>query len=97
MNAFIALSDNRRRLICEQGQSRLGLPAASLEKDFWVCWILKQLFELENWGQHLTFKGGTSLSKGWEMFFGKVPDFEEIIRIIGDFEDSFNSLNPCGD
>lgn len=80
MNAFIALSDNRRRLICEQGQSRLGLPAASLEKDFWVCWTLKQLFELEKWGQNLTFKGGTSLSKGW----GLIDRFSEDIDIVID-------------
>ncbi|MEI8013101.1 MAG: nucleotidyl transferase AbiEii/AbiGii toxin family protein [Candidatus Omnitrophota bacterium] len=34
-----------------------------VEKDFWVCWVLKQIFLLEDIGEHLTFKGGTSLSK----------------------------------
>ena len=49
----------------EQAGAELGLPAASIEKDFWVCWILKELFSLPDIGEHLTFKGGTSLSKGW--------------------------------
>ncbi|HTV62318.1 MAG TPA: nucleotidyl transferase AbiEii/AbiGii toxin family protein [Verrucomicrobiae bacterium] len=34
-----------------------------VEKDFWVCWTLKQLFTLPTIGEHLIFKGGTSLSK----------------------------------
>ena len=34
-----------------------------LEKDFWVCWTLKELFRLPTIGEHLIFKGGTSLSK----------------------------------
>jgi hypothetical protein len=26
---------------------RKGLPEAVVEKDFWVCWMLKQLFSIE--------------------------------------------------
>ncbi len=37
-----------------------------LEKDFWVCWTLRRLFALPDVGEHLIFKGGTSLSKGWK-------------------------------
>lgn len=39
-----------------------GVSPAIIEKDFWVCWTLEQLFasELAN---NLIFKGGTSLSK----------------------------------
>lgn len=33
------------------------------EKDFWVCWTLAKLFGLPELSPHLTFKGGTSLSK----------------------------------
>ena len=36
-----------------------------LEKDFWVCWTLRELFALPGIGEHLIFKGGTSLSKVW--------------------------------
>lgn len=34
-----------------------------VEKDFWVCWALRRLFEVLNFRPHLIFKGGTSLSK----------------------------------
>jgi len=46
MRGFIELPGERRRLICEQAQEQLGLPAPSLEKDFWVCWTLDLLFGL---------------------------------------------------
>ena len=36
-----------------------------IEKDFWVCWTLRQLFSLPELGTHLIFKGGTSLSKAY--------------------------------
>lgn len=60
----------------------MGLQPVIVEKDFWVCWTLKQLFsipELESW---LTFKGGTSLSK----CFGLIQRFSEDIDIAVDFE-----------
>jgi predicted nucleotidyltransferase component of viral defense system len=65
MNAFLHLPAQRRRLLYEESQQRLGLIPASIEKDFWVCWTRRELFGLPQWGEHLTFKGGTSLSKGW--------------------------------
>lgn len=38
---------------------------AILEKDFWVCWVLKRLFTLKDPPAGLLFKGGTSLSKAY--------------------------------
>jgi predicted nucleotidyltransferase component of viral defense system len=46
---------------------QMGLVNSSVEKDFWVSWTLQKLFTLPEWGAHLTFKGGTSLSKGWKL------------------------------
>src|SRR5580704_9721237 len=34
-----------------------------IEKDFWVCWSLNQIFSSPILSPHVTFKGGTSLSK----------------------------------
>ena len=82
MNDFLSFPANRRRLLCEEGQQRLGLPPASIEKDFWVCWTLKELFGLPGWGEHLTFKGGTSLSKGWRL----ISRFSEDIDVVIDRE-----------
>ena len=78
MNEFLTFSEERRRMLCEQAQDKLGLPPATIEKDFWVCWTLKKLFNLPKWGQLLTFKGGTLLSKGW----GLIERFSEDIDIV---------------
>jgi hypothetical protein len=80
MDAFLALPAERRVLLCEEGQQRLGLAPASIEKDFWVCWTLRELFSLAEWGGHLTFKGGTSLSKCW----GLISRFSEDIDVVID-------------
>jgi len=78
VNEFLSFSEDRRRTVCEQTQDKLGLPPATIEKDFWVCWTLKKLFNLPEWGPCLTFKGGTSLSKGW----GLIERFSEDIDIV---------------
>ena len=67
MDTFITLPEERRRLICEEAGNLLGLAPASVEKDFWVCWTLRELFTLPVWGEQLAFKGGTSLAKGWKL------------------------------
>jgi len=40
---------------------QIGLTALLVEKDFWVCWMLRRAYEAT--GRRLLFKGGTSLSK----------------------------------
>ena len=37
------------------------IAAPIIEKDFWVCWTLRRLFEIMQFRPHLIFKGGTSL------------------------------------
>ena len=80
MDSFLLLPDDRRRALCEEAGRVLGLSAGSVEKDFWVCWTLRTLFELPVSGPHLTFKGGTSLSKGWKL----IQRFSEDIDIVID-------------
>jgi len=63
MDAFVLLPDEERRAYFEAAAGQLGLIPELVEKDFWVCWILKRLFSLKGVGEHLIFKGGTSLSK----------------------------------
>ena len=53
--------------------SKRGLSVVIIEKDFWVCWVLKQLFSLPDPPAGLIFKGGTSLSKVW----GVIDRFSE--------------------
>lgn len=63
MDDFARLPGHERRVYFEQTAARLGLSAQMIEKDFWVCWTLKRLFSLNEFQGHLTFKGGTTLSK----------------------------------
>lgn len=69
-----------RRRFCQEAEARTNLSPASVEKDFWVCWTLRELFALPEWGANLTFKGGTSLSKGWKL----IERFSEDIDIVVD-------------
>jgi len=48
--------------------NRLGAPVGNIEKDFWVCWTLNALYnERPAGGPRLLFKGGTSLSKAYDL------------------------------
>lgn len=80
MNRFLALSLADRRQAFEATSAAHGLPRAALEKDFWVCLTLRELFALPDIGEHLTFKGGTSLSKAW----GLIDRFSEDIDLTLD-------------
>lgn len=78
MDTYLTLSPEDQRLYCEQAQTKLNLPAPSIEKDFWVCWTLRELFRLHEWGEQLSFKGGTSLSKAWKL----IERFSEDIDVV---------------
>jgi hypothetical protein len=82
MDTFLTLSMERRRTACAEMHSAMKLDAESVEKDFWVCWTLRELFTLPGIGRHLTFKGGTSLSKAWKL----IERFSEDIDLIVDKE-----------
>jgi hypothetical protein len=78
MYQFLKQSADRRRVFFDEAQAKLGLRAASIEKDFWVCLILRELFSLPECGAQLTFKGGTSLSKAWKL----IERFSEDIDVV---------------
>ena len=61
--------------------ARKGLANAIVEKDFWVCWILMQLFSIPDLEARLLFKGGTSLSK----VFHAVDRFSEDVDLAVDY------------
>lgn len=47
--------------------NRLGTPLGNVEKDFWVSWTLQALYHRLPVGPRLLFKGGTSLSKAYDL------------------------------
>ena len=58
MNTFIQLSSDERNLYCRQAAERMEipLPAAVIEKDFWVCWTLNLLNEIPYLVSNKTFR-----------------------------------------
>lgn len=63
---FHTLPKNEKINILQKAGSTIGLLAFAVEKDWWVMQTLTTIFEMEI-GQHLVFKGGTSLSKAWNL------------------------------
>ncbi|HRY49077.1 MAG TPA: nucleotidyl transferase AbiEii/AbiGii toxin family protein [Candidatus Paceibacterota bacterium] len=67
MDTVLQLGQRQRVELFEQTAQQTGFDAVIVEKDFWVCWTLKELFRLPAIGEHLIFKGGTSLSKVFKL------------------------------
>ena len=81
MNRVAQLSPAEHRELFQETATRRGVSAAVIEKDFWVCWVLKQLFADAALGTRLVFKGGTSLSKVYNL----IDRFSEDIYLILDW------------
>jgi hypothetical protein len=81
--AFFSLSLEDRRDALEAASAASGRPLHLLEKDVWVVWTLAQLFD-SPFGEHLVFKGGTSLSKAYQVIrrFSEDVDLTYDIRAI---------------
>lgn len=80
---FLSLSAADRRDALEVAASRSGRRAHLFEKDIWVVQILRALME-SPFGNNLTFKGGTSLSKAYHAIsrFSEDLDITYDIRAI---------------
>ena len=77
MKELHLLDSVERRLFFEVAASELKMPLEIIEKDYWVVWALGKLFSVPDVKNHLTFKGGTSLSK----VFGIIHRFSEDIDL----------------
>ena len=80
MNSVVKMSPTDRALAFEQAAIRKGVGAPLIiEKDFWVCWVLREVFAASEFPPPL-FKGGTSLSKA----YGLIDRFSEDIDLVID-------------
>lgn len=77
--SYLTLSATDRLEALGVAATASGRPVHLLEKDIWVVWALQGLFE-SKLGEHLVFKGGTSLSKG----YGIIQRFSEDIDLTYD-------------
>ena len=79
MNSWIELAEKEKIEILDKVALTTGLPVESIEKDWWVTMALQALFSCEC-AEHIVFKGGTSLSKAWNL----IERFSEDIDIAID-------------
>jgi hypothetical protein len=79
---YIDLSKEDRIDVLDRVSTELNIRQREvIEKDWWVTAVLRALFNLP-YAQHLSFKGGTSLSKCWHL----IDRFSEDIDIAIDRE-----------
>jgi len=79
MKDFIKLSKKDKLNIFNQTSERSGLPSSAVEKDWWVTLSLNIIFSLP-YSNQIVFKGGTSLSKAWDL----IERFSEDIDLVID-------------
>jgi len=75
------LDDKERSIIFRNTANKMKVNDAIIEKDFWVVLMLDYLFNKCKYRDSFTFKGGTSLSKGYSL----IRRFSEDIDIILDW------------
>ena len=95
MDRFALLPASERLPYFETKAGELSVRPGLIEKDFWVCWTLKQLFSLEKIGEHITFKGGTSLSKCYNAIYRFSEDVD--IAIERKYLESGTNIEPAFD
>lgn len=77
MSKWIDSSEIERRQMLRGVAAKKGFVENAAEKDWWVTMVLKALFSMDV-SKYLLFKGGTSLSKGWNL----IKRFSEDIDLL---------------
>eukprot|EP01035_Chromulina_nebulosa_P014825 gene14825-19616_t len=81
LQEWFKLTDQNRLNIFLETAKRKSLHESSVEKDWWVVQTLSAIFSMD-YANVLIFKGGTSLSKGWNL----IQRFSEDIDLALDRE-----------
>jgi Nucleotidyl transferase AbiEii toxin, Type IV TA system len=90
--AFDTQPERDRLLLFETAAARLGTVAAIAEKDLWVCRVIDFLFNGrgDRLQPTMTFKGGTSLSKG----YGLINRFSEDVDVVLSVPGLYDRVTP---
>lgn len=85
MEKIAKLTEKERNELFRATADKKGVTEAFIEKDFWTCLLLKIIFESEELKKTLLFKGGTSLSKCYNLIQRFSEDIDLILdwRILG--------------
>ena len=73
---YANLTEEQQLKVLDQANAMIGQDPQTIEKDWWVTQVLRVLFA-QPYAEHLSFKGGTSLSKAWNL----IERFSEDIDI----------------
>lgn len=63
---YTDLTKEQQLAVLDQMNTLTGQDHQTIEKDWWVTQVLRVLFS-QPYAEHLSFKGGTSLSKAWDV------------------------------
>ena len=66
ISRWLQLSTTDKQAIFNEVSAQINLPSAAIEKDWWVVRTLELVFT-SSIAPHTVFKGGTSLSKAWNL------------------------------
>jgi len=66
ISRWLQLSTTDKQAIFNEVSAQINLPSAAIEKDWWVVRTLELVFA-SSIAPHTVFKGGTSLSKAWNL------------------------------
>lgn len=85
MYKIARLSNKELEELFRNTAKKMKMPPAIIEKDFWVCYMLEYLFHRCKWSDSFAFKGGTSLSKAYNLIERFSEDIDLILdwRLIG--------------
>ena len=85
MQNWLNVPDKDKASIYNEIANQTGLTPYAVEKDWWVTQTIGEIFQT-NLAPHLVFKGGTSLSKAWNLIerFSEDIDFD----LVFDFASS---------
>jgi hypothetical protein len=86
---FLQLSADEQADIINTCAAKLGRRPEHLEKDVWICWVLRNLFGMPQ-SLPMAFKGGTSLSK----VFDAIRRFSEDVDVTIEYKALDASIDP---
>ena len=66
--------------VIEATSRKSGLASSIVEKDLWVCYILDYLFNRCEYKDYFEFKGGTSLSKAYNLIDRMSEDIDVVLN-----------------
>lgn len=92
MNKIANLPKQQRSELFSETATLMNTTNSIVEKDFWVVWTLDKIFSDDRLNKILMFKGGTSLSK----VFNLIGRFSEDIDLILDWR-LVSKINPLSE